>query len=189
MTDYGLTREGQYCYGGNDELPTRWMPPEALESDEYTPASEVYSYAILVWELITCEVPWAVNPKTGRPYSQGPLIRAVCSGERPPLPTATAASSSALLGALTQRCWQANATARPSFGQITRQLRLALRQLLEPGSDWMAEVDGGGAAGTDGDSDGKSDGDDAVATADAADNGRKLIHTLRVAPRPCEIVP
>ena len=43
-------------------------------------ASEVYSFAIVSWELVTCEVPWALNPDNGKMWTQPALIRAVVRG-------------------------------------------------------------------------------------------------------------
>ena len=34
-------------------LPIRWMSPEAIQKDEFSPAADVYSLGILVWELFT----------------------------------------------------------------------------------------------------------------------------------------
>lgn len=39
------------------------------------------------WEILTGNVPWLANARTGVPYTHAGLMRAVCNGERPPLPS------------------------------------------------------------------------------------------------------
>ena len=45
-----------------------YKSPEAFD-DEFTPASEVYSFGIVAWEVITGKLPWQ-DTKTGGAYSQ-----------------------------------------------------------------------------------------------------------------------
>ena len=123
--------------GGGGGGTLAYAAPEAFD-EQYEAPAEVYAYGILLWELLTCEVPWASNPVTGQPFTQAALMRAVLSGTRPSLPPVPAeASNSALrdtahsiglLGPLAERCWQAEPSARPTFEMITRQLQLGLKQ-------------------------------------------------------------
>ena len=98
--------------GGGGTLA--YLAPEAFD-EEYIQPSEVYSFAIIVWELITCKVPWAGNAPNGKPWTQARLMRAVCNAERPKLP---AEAATTVLGALAQRCWQGDTEKRPSFEQV-----------------------------------------------------------------------
>ena len=64
IADFGLLRELPCSLNvqGHSELPIpiRWMSPEAINNEEFSIASDVWSYGILQWELF--------NPRT-LPYS------------------------------------------------------------------------------------------------------------------------
>ncbi len=53
--DFGLARDiRKNCYyrgGGN--LPTKWLAPEALTEGRFSCQSDVWSFGILVWEIMT----------------------------------------------------------------------------------------------------------------------------------------
>lgn len=55
--DFGLTRnvyqDEYYRMTGSAPLPVRWMAPEALMDGVSTSKSDVWSYGIVLWELIT----------------------------------------------------------------------------------------------------------------------------------------
>ena len=152
--------------GGQGGGTLAYTAPEAFDEGYAAPA-EVYAYGILLWELLTCDIPWAINTVTGRPHTQATLMRAVLAGARPPLDETSAAagdeevdtmrSAAGILGSLAQHCWQGNADARPSFEMVTRQLELACRQSAAVGSTILSggtamrsspmELDDGAEAG------------------------------------------
>ncbi|CAM9693173.1 unnamed protein product, partial [Choristocarpus tenellus] len=37
---------------------TAWTAPEVFEEEKSSRASDVYSFAIVYWEVLTLEVPW-----------------------------------------------------------------------------------------------------------------------------------
>jgi len=125
MTALQTTRRS-HNGGGTGGGTLAYTAPEAF-AEEYALPSEVYSYGILIWELLTCEVPWAAPAANGRPYVAATLMHAVCHGTRPPLPKGVAES---VLGGLAQRCWHASPTARPDFNQVVVQVQLGLRQSM-----------------------------------------------------------
>ncbi|KAL1436600.1 hypothetical protein MTO96_049503 [Rhipicephalus appendiculatus] len=58
VADFGLSRdvyEKDYYSGDNKKtkLPVKWMAPESLEKGIYNHKTDVWSYGVLLWELIT----------------------------------------------------------------------------------------------------------------------------------------
>src|SRR5689334_10293832 len=92
-------------------LPT-WLAPEVLSEDVYTEKSEVYAYAIILWELVTRKHPF----EEYRWMSE--LEDAVIDGKRPTIPKDCPFAWITLM----EECWNASSESRPSFEAILRKL-------------------------------------------------------------------
>ena len=58
MSDFGLSREvegvdGEYRSSGRGVMPLRWTAPEALESRQFSTASDVWAFGVLPTEIIS----------------------------------------------------------------------------------------------------------------------------------------
>eukprot|EP00051_Salpingoeca_urceolata_P027594 m.482266 g.482266 ORF g.482266 m.482266 type:complete len:1283 (-) comp22486_c0_seq1:176-4024(-) len=91
-----------------------YLAPEVLRGGTHGTQSDVYSFAVVCWELVTRKLPfYDLSDPEFRVATQTP-------GRHPPLPQATNCPESFL--ALINACWQENMWQRPSFDEITSQL-------------------------------------------------------------------
>ena len=55
LNDFGLSRtistSNYYKKQSNDKVPIKWMAPESIVDRKYSSASDVWSYAVFVWEV------------------------------------------------------------------------------------------------------------------------------------------
>lgn len=55
--DFGMTRDiyetDYYRKGSKGLLPVRWMAPESLKDGVFTSSSDVWSYGVVLWEMVT----------------------------------------------------------------------------------------------------------------------------------------
>jgi len=102
----------------------RWMAPEVINHQPYDQKADVFSFAIVLWELLTAKLPYD---------SMTPLQAAlgVRQGLRPPIPQNTHPTVENLL----KRCWEADPTMRPSFSEIRIMLEVMHEEILREGMD------------------------------------------------------
>ncbi|GAB2251634.1 hypothetical protein Droror1_Dr00004481 [Drosera rotundifolia] len=86
----------------------RWMAPEMIKEEHHTKKVDVYSFGIVLWEILTALIPFAdLTPEQA--------AFAVCQkNARPPLPP----NCPRTLSDLIKRCWAANPERRPHFDEI-----------------------------------------------------------------------
>ncbi|CAM9187868.1 unnamed protein product, partial [Laminaria digitata] len=77
-------------------------------------ASNVYSFAIVAWEVLSMDLPWA-----GENLPLDINRRVVFKGDRPEIPAYAPADITDLLRA----CWVGPPKKRPTSSEITRRLR------------------------------------------------------------------
>ncbi|TPP64974.1 Tyrosine-protein kinase PR2 [Fasciola gigantica] len=118
ISDFGMSRAlhlGKSYYQSNFnvnlKLPTAWCAPECIHDLCFTTASDVWAYAVTLWEMYTYGfTPWA--GLTGRQILE--TIDTPRSGrlDQPD------ACPDAVYDAVMRACWAHEPTARPSFGQL-----------------------------------------------------------------------
>uniref|UniRef100_A0A673K4Q7 receptor protein-tyrosine kinase n=1 Tax=Sinocyclocheilus rhinocerous TaxID=307959 RepID=A0A673K4Q7_9TELE len=126
VSDFGLSRfleddtsDPTYTSGG--KIPIRWTAPEAIQYRKFTSSSDVWSYGIVMWEVMSYGE---------RPYwdmSNQDVINAIEQDYRlpPPMDCPNA------LHQLMLDCWQKDRNNRPKFNQIVNTLDKMIRN---PGS-------------------------------------------------------
>lgn len=126
ITDFGLTRDvyescEYHKAQSAGKLPIKWMALESLYENIYTTQSDVWSYGIVLWELITLG---------GSPYpgiSGREIHKLLKNGYRMEKPE----TCSQQIYQIMLSCWTANPEGRPSF----TDLRNDLEKLLEEQED------------------------------------------------------
>ncbi|XP_069130522.1 uncharacterized protein [Argopecten irradians] len=88
-----------------------WMAPELLETGELTPKADVYSFGIILWEMLTRKQPY-----DGCSVFQ--VLERVRLNKRPELPSACPTK----LAQFMQQCWAPVPSKRPPFKEILTQL-------------------------------------------------------------------
>ncbi|KAH0679962.1 hypothetical protein KY290_023754 [Solanum tuberosum] len=96
----------------------RWMAPEIINHQPYDQKADVFSFAIVLWELLTAKVPY----DTMTPLQAALGVR---QGLRPELPE----NAHPRLLDLMQRCWVDIPSDRPSFSEIKVELELLLHEI------------------------------------------------------------
>ncbi|XP_065089880.1 fibroblast growth factor receptor homolog 1-like isoform X2 [Ochlerotatus camptorhynchus] len=117
IADFGLARDihsqEYYRKTTTGKLPIRWMAPESLEEKFYDSQSDVWSFGVLLWEIMTLG---------GNPYSSIPtwdnLLEHLKKGKRleqPPL-------CSIDIYLFMRECWHYRPEERPTFSEIVQHL-------------------------------------------------------------------
>ncbi|XP_015601901.1 uncharacterized protein LOC107270943 isoform X2 [Cephus cinctus] len=123
IADFGMSRfaneDGEVIEArhGRNALPIRWMAPESLIYSLFTTKTDVWSFGILMWEIVTLG---------STPYpdmTAREVMRNVQNGYRLERPSHCRSE----LFRVISRCWQADPDRRPEF----QTLRRDLAQLLE----------------------------------------------------------
>ena len=124
LTDFGLSRATDQRMTLN--LGTVfWMAPEVFSGDgTYTKSVDVFSFGVLLWEIVTRETPYNDLPSWSVPDK-------VIAGERLTIPS----SCPIELKNLIESCWHQNPSRRPTFSQIVEIVKpkvdyLALRSII-----------------------------------------------------------
>ncbi|XP_018565011.1 fibroblast growth factor receptor homolog 1-like isoform X2 [Anoplophora glabripennis] len=117
IADFGLARDvhcnDYYRKTTDGRLPVKWMAPEALFHRVYTTQSDVWSYGILLWEIMTLG---------GTPYPSVPsvekLFHLLRNGHRMEKPPCCSLDIYMLM----RECWSYQPNERPVFSELVEDL-------------------------------------------------------------------
>uniref|UniRef100_A0AAQ4R3E3 receptor protein-tyrosine kinase n=1 Tax=Gasterosteus aculeatus aculeatus TaxID=481459 RepID=A0AAQ4R3E3_GASAC len=124
VSDFGLSRylqddtsDPSYTSSLGGKIPVRWTAPEAIAYRKFTSASDVWSYGIVMWEVMSFGE---------RPYwdmSNQDVINAIEQDYRLPPPM----DCPSALHQLMLDCWQKDRNVRPRFSDIVSTLDKMIR--------------------------------------------------------------
>ncbi|XP_019464992.1 PREDICTED: serine/threonine-protein kinase STY46-like isoform X2 [Lupinus angustifolius] len=91
----------------------RWMAPEVIEHNPYSHKADIFSFGIILWELLTGKLPYEhLSPLQA-------AVGVVQKGLRPEIPRDTHPKLVELL----HQCWQQDPSVRPDFSEILKFLQ------------------------------------------------------------------
>lgn len=101
---------------GTDMTPkvgtVSYMAPEVLSAEPYTNKADVYSYGMLLWEIISRKEPFSENDFMHE------IVEKVQAGFRPKLPPYCPKDVASLIN----DCWHPDPDVRPDFRRVLRRL-------------------------------------------------------------------
>ncbi|XP_077589870.1 protein-tyrosine kinase 6b [Stigmatopora nigra] len=114
VADFGLTQviKEPICFAYQKAIPRKWSAPEAINHRKFSIKSDVWSFGVLLYEMITYG---------GEPYSDLSGQKAdemVSQGYRMPAPP----SCPPFLYEIMCKCWNADPNLRPNFWELKEQM-------------------------------------------------------------------
>ncbi|RHZ82274.1 hypothetical protein Glove_110g70 [Diversispora epigaea] len=117
ISDFGLSK----LMGSNPNNPTKknvfgvlpYISPEVLSGEEYKKEADVYSFGIIVYEMVT-----GIPPYHDISHDKDLAIK-ICNGLRPKIPF----HIPKLITRMIMRCWDARVRHRPTFEELYEELK------------------------------------------------------------------
>ncbi|KAH0534293.1 tyrosine-protein kinase transmembrane receptor Ror2 [Cotesia glomerata] len=118
IADFGLSQkiylQDYYKGDDSDAIPVRWMPLESILYNKYTIESDVWAFAVCLWEIFT----FALQPYYGMTHEE--VVKYIKEGNVLGYPDNTPHDVYELMKA----CWNRKPVDRPSFRKIYEKLEV-----------------------------------------------------------------
>lgn len=125
LADFGIACEEAVCDLLADDPGTyRWMAPEMIKRKSYGRKVDVYSFGLILWEMLTGTIPYEdMNPIQAAFAVVNKKLRPVIPSNCPPA-----------MRALIEQCWSLQPDKRPDFWQIVKVLEQFESSLARDGT-------------------------------------------------------
>ncbi|KAJ3693496.1 hypothetical protein LUZ60_008976 [Juncus effusus] len=123
VCDFGLSRFKASTFISSKSVAgtPEWMAPEFLRGEPSNEKCDVFSFGVILWELITMQQPW-------NGLSPAQVVGAVAfQNRRLTIPDGTSPD----LTALVEACWHDDPRQRPSFSSIVDRIKKLLKTSVE----------------------------------------------------------
>eukprot|EP00118_Oscarella_pearsei_P018030 m.182126 g.182126 ORF g.182126 m.182126 type:complete len:979 (+) comp39287_c0_seq1:30-2966(+) len=139
VADFGLSREAvdenAYDVKTGGKIPLRWTPPEAIDYKKFTTSSDVWSFGVLLWEIMA----YGEHPYWD--WTNQKVLERVRQGYRLPPPMDCPVEVHRIM----LMCWETERTDRPTFGKLSEELQtgrdtLQRSRVYESVDSWLADL-------------------------------------------------
>jgi len=116
VCDFGLSRVmDTTCKMTGNVGTVAWIAPEVFQNKKYSEKCDIYSYGVILYELMTHLIPF-------KEVNAFRIPSAVVKGQRPAFPPNMSQLAPKAYIELMKACWNPNPQKRPSFVQILQRL-------------------------------------------------------------------
>ncbi len=120
LCDFGLSTLKSQVRDTSEVGTLLWNAPEVLQGKGATAASDIYSFAMICWEVVTRRLPYShlKTDELGRDWPKRVLMPLVLKGHREIVPTDCPLE----LAVVIQACWAQDPARRPTASQVPQVL-------------------------------------------------------------------
>ena len=112
ICDFGISRDLTSTTMTDMKGTFKWLAPEVFKEEKLSYKSDIFAFAIIVWEMVKCEEPY-------KGMKIEAVMYGVChKGLRPEIP----ANCQPFLKDLMEKCWHADRHMRPAIGEVIQTL-------------------------------------------------------------------
>lgn len=131
IADFGLAQatnqNGYYVYSRNRRLPIKWYAPECIENYKFSTKSDVWSYAVTLFEMFSFgDSPNLINDDAIMSSGEE-ILRLLKGGTRLPRPPFCPHH---VYEDLMVPCWNESSQQRPSFAAILQRFPSLTREIV-----------------------------------------------------------